>query len=789
MRLLDRYLIREIIGPLALGFGLYTFILLVRFLFRSADMIIRRGLSPADVGNLVLLSLPNIVVLTIPMALLFGILIAIGRLASDSELVALRATGVSLFALYRPVLVLSVVLALGNTFLTAYVLPRANHALQLQQFELMAKTAARHVEPRVFYEEWEGHVLYVFAIPPGTDEWHGVLLANTGNYPESLITLAERGRLMVDEAGERVVLALDGAVTHKVDVTRPEHYETIRHQRLEVVLEDQFATEQRARVSISRGMRELTLTELAEWREDPTKPAELRRLAGVEIHKKFSIPAACLVFGLFAVPLGFNNRRGGKSSGFAISIAVIMLYWIVMSNGEDAAQVGKMAPWLAMWLPNMAFAAAGLYLLARRNRDQSLLFAPLDRWLRTTLSGSWRRLRGRLEARRAQPRPVPPGRRGRPRPGLVLRIPRWSLRFPNILDRYVARMFTLVFSLATLSGLSLYIVADLTESIDDIMQHRPPLSVVVEYYLYMVLQIFFDIAPILVLISVLLTYALLSRTNEVTAFKALGVSVYRLAVPALAASALIGLLSGFLQAEVLPASNQKVAELQDRIKGRSVVRTYRHGHHQWLFGHGEHFFNFLFFDPERQFLNDLQVFELTPDHRLQRRVFAQQARFQDGRWIFDGGWARTFDGGLESSYHKFAQPLLTPYTERPHYFAAEMRRPEQMGYGELRRYIEELERRGQAVPELWVELYNKAAFPALAVVMAMVALPFAFRLGPKGALYGVGLSLVLGMFLIGVFAFFTTLGKVGVLPPLVAVWGPGLVFAALSTYLFLGVRS
>jgi LPS export ABC transporter permease LptF/LPS export ABC transporter permease LptG len=785
-RRLDRYLIGEVLGPLALGFGVYTFIMLVRFLFRSADMIIRRGLSPGDVGHLLLLSLPNIVVLTIPMALLFGILIAIGRLAADSELIALRACGVSLFSLYRPILALSLALTVGNTFLTGYVLPRANDALQLQQLEIMAQTASRQVEPRVFYEEWDGHVLYVFEIPPGTDDWQGVFLASTAGYPQSLVTLADHGRLRVDEGGERIVLALEGAVSHRVDVTQPERYEIIRHERLEVVLEDQFTSGQIARISASKGVRQLTLTELAQWRTDSTRPAELRRLAGVEIHKKFSIPSACLVFGLFAVPLGFNNRRGGKSSGFAISIAVILVYYVLLNNGEEAARLGKLSPWLAMWLPNLVFTAFGLYLLYRRNRDHSVLPRPLDRWLRTSAARGWALVGARRESRRlvrVQPRP------GRVRPGVVLRIPRWSLPFPNTLDRYVSRLFAQVFSLVALSGLSLYIIADFTDLVDDIMEHSPGLRVVVTYYLYAVLQIFVDIGPILVLVATLLTFALLARSNEITACKALGISLYRLALPALAAAALIASASGLLQAEVLPAANQRVAELKDRMKGRTSGRTYRRADRQWLYGQGPYFFNFLYYDPERQMLNDLQVFELTSDRQLQRRVFADEAWYRDGRWTFTEGWARSFEGALESSYLSFAQPRVASYPESPAYFGAEARRPEQMHYGELRRTIEALERRGQAVPELWVELHSKAAFPALTFVMALVALPFAFRLGRRGALYGVGLSLVLGMVLLGVFAFFTTLGEIGALPALVAVWGPGAAFAVMALYLLLGVRT
>jgi LPS export ABC transporter permease LptF/LPS export ABC transporter permease LptG len=789
LRRLDRYVISETVGPLVLGFSIYTFIMLVRFLFRSADMIIRRGLSPDEVGRLVLYSLPNILVLTIPMALLFGILIAIGRLASDSELIAMRACGISLFTLYRPILLLSAVLASVNIYLSAYVLPRANNALQVQMLDILAQTAARQVEPRVFYEEWEGFVLYVFGTEPDSDAWNGVFLAPSVPQGLNAVTVARTGRLQVDKAGEAIVLHLEGALTHKVDLARPENYELIRHDTLDVVLDDQFTSNQRAKLTATKGVRELTLTELGRWAKDPKIDPEQRRLARVEIHKKLAIPGACLVFGLFAVPLGFNNRRGGKSSGFALSIAVIMAFYVLLSNGEDAARVGRIPPWLAMWFPNLLFTGLGIFLLVRRNQDRGLFGRRLGWWVRLVAS------RRMLEARRRQQKRRRIRQEARRRairqrtPDVVLRIPRFALRFPNLLDRYVARLFARVFLLVALSGVVLFVIADFTDNVDDLLQHKPGMGLLLEYYSYLSLQVLFEIAPILVLVTTLVAFALLSRSNEITAAKALGVSLYRLALPALAAAAMVAGLCVLLQTEVLPASNQRVAQLKDRMKGQTAARTYRRVDRQWLFGRGPYIFNYLYFDTARRQVTDFQVFGFDREHQLAQRLFAGQARWNGTRWVLEHGWARSFAGPLELGFRLLDRPVLSPYREPPDYFASEVKRPEQMHYGELSRYIGELQQSGQAVPVLEVELYKKIALPTLSLIMAMVALPFAFRLGRRGALYGIGLSLVLGMVLLGVFAFFSTLGQVGTLPPLVAVWAPGLLFAALSLYLFLGVRT
>jgi LPS export ABC transporter permease LptF/LPS export ABC transporter permease LptG len=797
MRLrLDHYIVSEIVGPLGLGFLVYTFILLLRFLFQSAEMIIRRGLPVSVVGELLLLTLPNIVVLTLPMSLLFGILIAVGRLSSDSELIAMRSSGISLVSLYRPILFLSAVFTLLNTWLMVYALPWGNHALQLLRLEIMTQSISQQVQPRVFYEEWEGKVLYVFEAPEGEGRWKGVFLAESiPTTQNNEITIANWGEVRVEPDGERVVLRLYNAIRHKVDLNAPDRYEISRHRRLDLLLEEQFTTEQKAKISVSKGVRELTLTELQDLKNDSTASREQRNLALVEIHKKFSIPAACLVFGLFALPLGINNRRGGKASGFALSIGVIVLYYVLLSNGEEAARYGRIPGWAAMWAPNVLMAAGGLFLLMRRNQDKSLLLTRVDHWVRQDVWRGVLLLKGRRQSRRLErksERASHIDRRKKP-PDLVLLLPRLRPRlrlvFPNLLDRYVVRLFSMVFSLVVLSGVSLFVIFDLSETIDEILKNKISSGLVLNYYKYLSLQMFYDIAPIVVLVTTLMTFSLLARTNEITACKALGMSLYRLALPALVASLLVTLFCGYLESAVLPASNAKVAQLKDRIRGSETVKTYRRADRQWLFGQGRYIYNYLHYDPQRQALQRLQIFDFDENHRLSRRLVADSAVYLGEVWKFSNGWSRSFDGVEVTDYNRFPEDRIVRYPETPTYFESEVRPPEQMRYGELKDYIEELRESGQPVPELQVELQNKLAFPVVSLVMALVALPFAFRIGRQGALYGLGVSVVLGMAFLGIFAFFTTLGEAGALPPAVAVWSPSAVFGVLSVYLFLGVKT
>lgn len=787
MRRLDRYLLAEIVGPLTLGFMVYTFLLLMQFLFRSAEMIIRRDVPAEQVGKLLVLTLPNIVVLTIPMSFLFGILVAVGRLSADSEMVAMRSCGVSLYSLARPILALSLLLTGVTMFLMVWTVPRSNHALQQLRIDIVTGSATKQVEPRIFYEDWQGVVLYVFDAPAASRFWQGVFVAEDTPGDVSKVTVARRGEVRLDAATDRLVLRLEDATVHEVDLRKPEKYRVTTFDTLEQVLVDRYRTQEQGKVTASKGVRELTLTELRDWRHNRRLSPELRNLTEVELHKKFSIPVACVVFGLLALPLGYTSGRGSKSSGFALSIAVIMVYYILLNNGEEMARVGRMAPWLAMWLPNLLLAALGVFLLTRRNHDRSLVPAAFDRWLRghLTLAASRRRQR-----RRGPPAGSPARTSPSPaRADVVLRLPRLRLRFPNLLDRYVVRRFASVISLVLLSGIAIYIVADLTERVDDIFANDVPRAIVLEYYRYLTLQILYEISPVSVLVTTLIVFGLLSKTNEVTAMKSCGVSLYRLAVPAVVAALFMAVLGGFLQARILPASNERVAQLKDRIKGRTTARSYRRADRQWLFGQGRYIYNYQRYHDDEAKLDGLQVFEFDDEGGLTRRLFSVNARYLGGAWLFDRGWVRSFDHGEVLEYRTFEQPVIDYYPETPDYFESEFKLPDAMPYGELRQYVKELRMSGQAAPDLEVELHKKISLPFASLVMSMVALPFSFRLGRRGTLYGVGLGVVLGMVFYALLAFSSTLGETGALPPLLAVWSPNIAFIILSLYLLLGVRS
>jgi len=807
MKILTRYIIREMLGPTVLGFAFYTFIILMRQLFDFAGMIIRQSLTGTTVLKLLYFSLPNIVVLTVPMSLLFGILIAVGRLSADSEIIAMRALGISTRAIYRPVFILSFIFFLLNLYLMNVLLPRGNTRLMAMRAQITTSSIEKEIRPRVFYDEYENVMIYVNDIDPHTGQWKGVFVADnrgdeaqqTGNPAQAVQAAAAQrqsdtgGPLITQKTGQKIILAragslsilppnqvwlnLEDAETHLWDPRRPDHYDVTSNKLQRIRLPDRGGA---TGGSFPRSLREMSLPELLQAARiargnDPTTYNEAR----VEVQKKFSIPFACVVFGVLGLPLGMTNRRGGKSSGFSLSVAIILIYYVMIFNGEQLAANGQIAPWISMWAPNLILLILGIYLMGRASREAGAK-RRASSVLATMISGVRAFVTRRRDARSEEP--VAEG----DEPEVLRRL---DVTFPNILDRYILREFLKILALVMLSVSVLAIVVDYTQISRDVAANKIPLHVVFAYYRFYLFQIINWTLPISMLVSTLITFGIFSKNNEVTAFKSGGVSLYRVALPIVALAVVISLLSYFMLDYVLPYSNQRVEQLQNRIHGKKTVAS-QSQQKLWFLGKGRYFINFLSYDRMAQELSQVQVFELYPnDFRLARRVYADSAKWDGTRWVFEHGYMFSFPQNAATVFTPITAPIRLAYRERPEDFATEIKSPDEMTFAQLHRYIEAIRKSGYSAEELSVRLYEKTSWPFITLVMALIALPFAFRVGKRGALHGIGIALVVGIVYWMVFAIFTKFGEVGNLPAPLAAWSANVLFALAAVYLFLHVET
>ncbi len=773
MRILTRYIIKEMLGPTLLGFGFYTFIILMKNLFDFAEMIIERSLPLATVFRLLALSLPNIIVLTVPMSLLFGILIAVGRLSSDSEIIAMQSAGIAMRKIYRPVLYFSLAIFLLNLYLMNFVLPRGNSALQGLQRELFTSSAEQAIKPRVFYDQIENLLIYVNDISPD-GRWQGVFVSDTTDPNNHNIIVASSGNLSLAEKEKQLWLDLENVRTHVVTPGKPEQYRVSSNASQRFLLTDRFG--ETRTISTAKVYRSMDLMELFEQHGRSDIEAIDRRIIQVEIHKKFSFPFACLSFGILGLPLGISNRRGGKSSGFTLSIGIILLYYILINNGEEMAIAGSLHSAVAMWLPNIVLILFGMYLIQRTNSDRqggriAIAIERTGRFLRA------------LRVRRKQPVQS----EIEEHPSLASRL---DIAFPNIIDRYILRQFITVLMMVLLSTIVLFVVIEYSEIAGDITENSIGYDVVASYFRYFILEVLSLTLPISVLMGTLITFGILAKNNEVTALKANGVSLYRVTLPIVAIAGFMCVLSYLLLDFVLPYSNQKVDALENQIKGRVTVQSFSVQQKQWLWGKGRYLFNFMPMDRSARTLTQVQVFEFDEkDFRVTRRTFAEEARFDGVGWVFVSGWMRSFGDDGSASYSPIINPIRLHYPERPEYFSADVKSPVEMTYGQLRTYIRNLESAGYATDELRVELYKKTSWPFVSIVMALIALPFSFKIGRRGALYGVGVALFLAFLYWTVFGIFTQFGAVGNLPAILSAWSANILFAIAAVYMFLQVET
>jgi LPS export ABC transporter permease LptG len=682
----------------------------------------------------------------------------------------MRASGLSMNRIYRPVLYFSFFVFLLNLYLMNFVLPWGNTALQDLRAEIFTASVERELQPRVFYDEWENYVIYVDEVEPETGSWRGVFVSDASDPKSQRVVFAQTGSISRSDDGKQLWLNLQNARTHAFSPEKPDRYELSTNGMLRFLLLDRFAEEDDLRAA-AKSYRAMTLSELFQEARRPNLPID-RNVIWVEIHKKFAFPFACLAFSALALPLGISNRRGGKSSGFSLSILIILAYYVVIRSGEDMARTGELNPAMAMWLPNVILIVAGLWLMRRANTDVG------TSGKRTILQRMMRRI-ARIGRRRSTV--VTDG------PGLLSRL---DLAFPNLLDRYILKQFINVLGLVLVSTIVMFVVVDYSDLSGDIAENRIKFPLVASYYRYFAINALSLTLPLSVLLGTLITFGLLARNNEVTALKANGVSLYRVTLPIVIVAGLISGVTYLLQDFVLPYSNQRMAELRRVIKGRVAPRAFSVPQQQWLFGQGRYLYNFLSYDQGRRSLSRVQVLELHPTNfQLARRVAAAEARFDGVGWVFVNGWIRSFGDDGAVSFTPIVQPVRLHYPERPEYFSTDARRPEQMTYVELRRYIQKLRTSGYSANELLVELYKKTSWPFISLVMALIALPFSFRIGKKGALYGIGIALFLAFIYWTVFGIFTKFGEVGNLPAILSAWSANVLFAIAAVYMFLRVET
>jgi LPS export ABC transporter permease LptG len=515
-------------------------------------------------------------------------------------------------------------------------------------------------------------------------------------------------------------------------------------------------------------------------------PANLARSYRIEFHKRFSYPFACLVLMLVGVPLGLSSKRGGKSTGFVLTILLVFVYYFLSSVGVAFAKNGRLSPFLGVWGANLIFTFAGLVLLYQMSRGSIAL------GIVSSIGASIGKLYARIKSR-DRTESISAGLT--PDVATVLRRFRriFRIRFPLLLDDYVMREYATNFAMILASFSALSLIFTFFELIGDIFRNRTPLFTVGDYLLNLIPFILYNVTPLCALVAVLVTFGALSRSSEITAMKATGVSLYRIVTPVLIVTMMISAGLFAFDEFYLPAANRRQEALLSVIKDKPA-QTFLRPDRKWISGQTtasgdpSRIFYYQFFDADKNVFANLSVFEFAPNtFALQRRIFAASARWDSrvNRWVFDDGWQRTFTDKTVASYQAFTVATFPEIREQPGYFKKENIPSQEMSYGELSRYISDLKQSGFDTTRLSVQLNRKIAYPLITLVMAILAIPFSLSMGKKGSLAGIATAIGLAIAYWVVAGLFEAMGNVNTLPPLLAAWSPDLLFGIAGTYLLL----
>jgi LPS export ABC transporter permease LptG/LPS export ABC transporter permease LptF len=764
VRRLDRYILREILYPAIIGLAALTFVAITRGLGTLLEKIIRLSATPGEIWAISAALLPNVLIFTLPMAVLVGILTGFGRLSSDSEMIALRASGVSMRRILVPVLTLGVAAWLINTAMTTWIAPEMAVQLSRAKREIVLRHSSLVVQDGVFNENSPNLTLYVRNISPNDGKWHDIVLDDVRDPNQELILFASTGVPQINEVDHTLNLTLTNGNTHKINFQKLEQYDS-----------EIFRTRDIS-IPIPSGDSDSDTPPLF---QTSTKTLWTQMMAGtatykdrVEFHTRFALPFACIAFAFVGLPLGVSTTRGSKSMGLILSLILMFLYYLGFMGGTKLASDSNFSPFLGAWIPNFAFLIVGIFMMSRADREHEnkilLGIRSAVEWFGQKVS-ILNRMRDRLTA-------------------WMHSFSRRSKMF-RVIDRYVLRGFCFYFVLVLVVFVGLFIVVTLFELLPDIVSNHSSILTVILYFIFYTPQMLFWVVPLTVLLAILINLGTLTKSNEILAIKAAGMSLYRLSVPLL----LVGMLASgviyLMQDFMLPYTNQRQDGYRDIIKGRPP-QSYRNPARKWMAGSDNRIYHYNYFNYEKNEFSNLSIFQFEPGtFNLHEWTFASSGTWNGTGWVLQNVTLhRMSDDGVNPEV-KSMPATVASGMDRPEYFKDDVRTASQMSYSELKAYIDALQKKHFDVTSLTLDLYRKLSYPLVSFIMVLLGIPFSFMTGRKGAFYGIGICIGLGILYWSTFELFGKLGDINRLSPMVAAWFPNLIFGLGGTWMMLRVKT
>jgi lipopolysaccharide export system permease protein len=367
------YILKETLPIFFIGLLTFTLMLLMDKILKFIELIVG-GVSFSHIFLLLFFISPSFLIFTIPMAFLLGTLLSFGRLSGDSEITAFKASGISLYQLFFPIFLLSLSAYLFTTFLVFYGLPWGNRGFMATLYLIAQSKVDIEMKERVFNDVFNGLVVYVDKVPIQGKKMEGVLIYDEREKGKVNTIFAKEGFLVTNPQAKEVILRLLNGDIHRFE-SKTKVYQKMKFDIYDLRLE-------LGKTFAAWGAR---LREHEMSSDELNEKIRIMKLLGqdttsqeVQLHKRYAIPFACIVFGLIGVPLGIQPRRSARSYGFILTLFIILGYYMSLTVSDMLAIRKMIPPFLAGWMPNLLFSSLGLYLLIKAAKESP--FKPLV-WL------------------------------------------------------------------------------------------------------------------------------------------------------------------------------------------------------------------------------------------------------------------------------------------------------------------------------------------------------------------------------------------------------------------------
>jgi len=763
-RLIERYVLKTILPYGVAALLLLTAILFVQQTGRYFETVFH-GVMPAQfVYGLALALLPTVLVFTIPMAVLCGTIIGLGRMSSDSELVAMRAAGISTWRTLWPALVVGLLATGATLYLNLVEAPRSQQQLRAVALRSALYKLDSPVEPRTFTNDFPGYVIYVRDGDKEHGQWGRVFIQTQDQDHATQLITARAGR--IDSSAEKSELVLQDVVRTRIPApgAKDQSYAVDRLENLRYTFQtgraNLIAKLQRPEANPD----EMSFFALRQYVQTSTGVEQ--RDAAIIFHKRLGFAMAPLMFSLFGSALALRMRRGSRGFGVLVSLAILIAYYLLTLAGDQAARAGTLAPAVGGWLATASILLVGLVTLAWRDRH---------------FSWSLRRRRSAAVA----PAPTDEPRAESMRTGRF----RLSIaNFPTLLDIGVARTMMLSFTFGFIALVLIFDVFTTFELWKFISANRAPMRTVAEYLFYLLPLISVELFPGSVLVAALMTYALIAKRKEAVAWWSSGQSVYRLMVPGFIFAMAVAAGGWFIQERIMPQSNVRQDALRARIRG-NIAQISAGADRRWLVNADGSRIYAYDFDDHRQVLLKPSIYEFDDQQTQLKRVI----NGEEGKWLngnqFEVSKAQWISLDQPSVVREAAEQLQITGVDSPSTFRPTVDRPSQLDSVGLRTYIKTLKVRGAETASLAVALQKKYSSPFTVLVMALIGMPLAIEFGRKSTVIALCSAVAVSLAFWLISSGFQQLGEHSLLPPPAAVWTPIVMFACGGLYFISRVRT